>query len=104
MLSGEKVVGILSDRDVKKATPSVLSGVNRDRFYNVIETTPVSKVMSKPPVTISPQVLISEAVKTMGSKRVGCLPVVEDDRLVEIITQADIMDLFLEELDGRSPA
>ncbi len=100
VLQGAKLVGVLSDRDVKKATPSVVKGFDRKTFYSIVSETPVSRVMAANPVTIAPTDTIAHAVRTMVEKQVGCLPVVIDGNLLGIITQGDMMVLFLEELES----
>jgi acetoin utilization protein AcuB len=57
--------------------------------------------MTKNLVTISPDALLEEAAIMMRNKEVGFLPVVEDDRLVGIITESNIFDAFIELLGFR---
>ena len=51
----------------------------------------VEEIMSYPPVTITPEMSISEAVKTMGKKNIRRLPVVESQKIVGMVTEKDIM-------------
>ncbi len=52
---------------------------------------PVEKVMSKPIITISPNASIEEAIRIMGKHKIRRLPVVENDRLIGMVTEKDIM-------------
>jgi len=62
---------------------------------------PVSEVMQPEPITVTPGTPTLEAIQVMKKHRIGCLPVVEDDRLVGIVTERDFMNVaqqLLEEL------
>jgi CBS domain-containing protein len=58
-----------------------------------------SDVMSQPPVTIGPFDLVSHAAHVMYDRKVSCLPVVDDGRLIGVITRADVLRVF-----GRTDA
>lgn len=55
------------------------------------QTVPVSEVMLRDPLSVLPTTTTSEAIVLMRDRRIGCLPVVEDGRLVGIITENDFM-------------
>src|SRR5690348_6374107 len=71
------VVGILSERDVARAAPSLLLPTPPDDYNRVFEDTIVSKVMTKHPVITAPETPLAEAVDLLRSNRLGCLPVME---------------------------
>ena len=50
--------------------------------------------MSTPPITIDPGATIQLAARLMADHRIGCLPVVEDDRLLGIVTETDVLRCF----------
>ncbi len=82
IVEGEKLVGVITDRDI--AVKIVAQG--RDA-----QSTTVSQVASKNLVTIDPQQELGEALRLMASHQVRRLPVVEEDgKLVGIVSQADI--------------
>ncbi|MBN1313562.1 MAG: CBS domain-containing protein [Anaerolineae bacterium] len=62
----------------------------------------VHEVMKHPVITTTPEHPLEEAALQMVEHGIGCLPVVEDERLVGIITGADIFDTFIEILGGGS--
>ncbi len=90
-VDGSKVVGIVIDRDVKRATPSVFSGVDRDEYDRVLATTKVAQFMTREPITVTPKTGLKAAVEIFIERKVGALPVVEDDRLVGILTDIDML-------------
>ena len=98
VVRGEKVVGIITDRDVKRATPSLLSGVVQEEFYRVLNETTVSQVMTRNPFTVTPSMQLKDAVKIMVDRKFGALPVVQSDRLVGIISEIDMLRAFHETL------
>jgi acetoin utilization protein AcuB len=85
------LVGIVTDRDVKRATPSVLSGIDRGEYDRVLEATKVAQLMTRDPLTVTPKTRLKAAVEIFLKRRVGALPVVEDGRLVGILSDTDII-------------
>lgn len=85
VVSDGRLVGILSDRDLR---PVLLSpGLARVR---------VSELMSEDLTTITPEVAIEDAASLLVVKRIGCLPVVADERLVGIVTETDLLAVLVE--------
>jgi CBS domain-containing protein len=91
VVSGDQVVGILTDRDVKRATPSPLGGVSQDVFDRVLNETPVGQVMTRHPFTVTPSTSLRDAVKILLDRRFNAVPVVEAGRLVGILTATDLL-------------
>jgi len=91
ILEGGRLVGILTDRDVGRVAPSILMGISPQDYNRVFEDTPVAKVMTRNLVSTTPEALLSEAVHLLYNHKVGCLPVLEDGRLVGIITVVDML-------------
>jgi CBS domain-containing protein len=85
-----KLVGVVSERDLLRASLSVLSehrGDERRAFLHVVE---IARVMSAPPIVIGPDATI-EAALVMAEKKIGCLPVVEGDHLLGMVTETDVL-------------
>lgn len=76
-----KLVGMLTDRDI--AVRVVAEGKS-------LESTTVGEVFSRNPVAARPDQDLDEALQLMAQHQVRRLPVVEDDRLVGILAQADV--------------
>jgi len=83
----DRVVGILSDRDLRRA-----AGCNRREEH------PVDNVMSREVATVEPDEPLSTAASMMLARRIGAVPVVEDTRLIGILTLTDMLDHCLEVL------
>jgi acetoin utilization protein AcuB len=73
VMEGDRVVGVVTDRDLR----GVAAGA------------PVQSVMSRPVTVVTPRTGIDRAARLLFDRRIGCLPVVEDGRLVGILTQTD---------------
>jgi acetoin utilization protein AcuB len=95
VLRDKRLVGIITERDVKKFAPSLLSGTSAEEYNQVLETTPISRVMTRDPITLNPDQPMFEAVNLLHSERIGFLPVVENEELVGIITTTDMLALLI---------
>ncbi|HEV8717766.1 MAG TPA: CBS domain-containing protein [Candidatus Binatia bacterium] len=93
----DKVVGIVTDRDVRDAYPSSLRlfhGKDIDEFGDAHT---VEEVMTYHVITVTPQTALREAAQRLRRQRFGALPVVENGKLVGIITRSDLLDAMLAE-------
>ena len=91
------VIGVISDRDVKKILGprrSHVSTQNGNTTFTV-PTRLVRTTMHRKLTTIGPDDKASDAAAIMAKRRIGCLPVVKRDRLVGIITSTDILRAFV---------
>jgi len=95
-----KVVGIVSDRDVLRLAPSVLSPVSEDEYNEMFQNTPIKKAMTLNPIVVRSDAPLSEAVQVLYSKRVSGLLVVDDGDLKGIITTTDMLNVLNEMLTG----
>lgn len=91
----DKLVGILTDRDLRDAYPSSLRLFRGKDIDEFAESHTLEEVMTYNVVTVSPQASIREAAQLMRRQRFGALPVVENDKLVGILTRSDIIDAML---------
>ena len=89
VLDGGKLVGIVSQRDLFHATLGSVMGDAAERSY--LAMIKVKEVLSEPPITITPDASTKEAASRMVEKEIGCLPVVEGENLVGIVTETDIL-------------
>jgi CBS domain-containing protein len=88
---GDQVVGILSQRDLFRAAISSMLQLGHAAEQQFLATVPVQAVMTPAPVTIGPDATIRAAVRIMLERKIGCLPVVEDGRLVGLISESDCL-------------
>jgi len=86
-----RLVGVLSDRDVARVAPSLLAPLSPDEYNRVFEDTPVGRVMSKNPISTTADAPLAEAVGLLYENRLGCLPVLEEGKLIGIITRVDML-------------
>ncbi len=100
---GEKVVGVVSEREIKQASPSSATSLEIREIYYLLDRIKVRQIMTRRPYTISPSAPIEEAALILREKKIGCLPVVEDGRLVGILTETDILDAFIESMGVSGP-
>jgi acetoin utilization protein AcuB len=100
VLDNDRLVGIVTDRDIRDAYPTSLM-INRgeeiDRFADKIT---VEEVMTHDVFVVRPDTALTTAVGLLRRHRIGALPVIKDQKLVGIITRSDILDFVLR--DGVS--
>jgi acetoin utilization protein AcuB len=94
----QKLVGLVTDRDLRAAGPSQASDLSIHELHYVLQKMKVSAFMMprEKLITVSPDVVIEEAVQLMHHHKVGCLPIVEGDQLYGIITETDILAHFVD--------
>jgi CBS domain-containing protein len=104
VLSGAKVVGMLSSADVMRmATLTPEGGSTLEAWLD--KRVKVATLMSRPVITVRPQATLLEAARTMAGNAVHALPVVDEaERLLGIITTTDVMHAALESAPRRPPA
>ncbi len=90
-----KLVGILSDRDVKQYWASPATTLSNHELNYLLQQVLVEMVMIKAVITISPNTTIERAALLMQEHDINGLPVMEDEELVGIITSTDVMEVLL---------
>lgn len=91
ILEDGSLVGLLSDRDVHRLAPSRLIPHSPEEYNRVFVDTPLEKIMTRNPRTIRPDAPLAEAVDLLVTERLGCLPVIDEGKLVGIITVSDML-------------
>lgn len=92
----EMIVGILSERDCLKVSISRLKNIDIKKLKKFNRKILVQDVMAKDVVTCGPEAVLSLASDLIFSNRIGCLPVVQNKKVVGIITKADFVKSFHE--------
>jgi acetoin utilization protein AcuB len=95
------LVGILSDRDIQRCAPSRLIPVSEEDYNAVFADTTVSRVMTRSPQTVTSTTPLADAIATMQQSRFGCLPVLDDHKLVGLLTRSDLVDALQRVLMGK---
>jgi CBS domain-containing protein len=91
VLEQGEVVGIVTQRDLFKATMSSTMGYGEKAQQAYLQSVRVKEIMVYPVVTVSPDISIAAAAEMMINKGIGCLPVVDDHRLIGIVTKTDLL-------------
>ena len=95
VVENDRLLGIVSHRDLLALAVSSLERITPEgeaRQTEIDEHVLVSSIMTRDPVTISPDTPIWEAARIMVENKFGCLPVVNDDgRLVGIVSEHDLL-------------
>jgi CBS domain-containing protein len=86
-----KLVGILTDRDIHRYAPSILSRVTAEEYNSIFENTLIARVMTRDPQFVTPDTPLNKGVSLLHSKKLGCLPVLQGDEVVGIITVTDML-------------
>lgn len=104
VLEDGKLVGIVTDRDVRSAGMS--SAVVQERRYveYVLDRIQVGGIMTPHPITVNPETSLKEAAGIILEKKIGGLPVVDGDELVGMITETDLIGALMDLEAGSSPS
>jgi CBS domain-containing protein len=89
------LVGIITDRDVKRALPSQLSALAGEEYELILDGTPISRVMTREPHTVAADTPVAQAVEKLLAAKVGGLPVLDGGKLVGIFTERDALHGYL---------
>jgi CBS-domain-containing membrane protein len=92
-----KLIGIVTDRDVRQVAPAYPLFRDEDEIRRYTENLTVTAAMTANPMTIAPDAPLVEAAKVLEIYRIGSLPVVGDGRLVGMLTVTDVLRVFVEE-------
>lgn len=98
-----KLVGIVTDRDIRLVFPSALTSGRREQDpHDTLDKVSVREIMTGQVITVAPEASIADAGRLILERRIGGLPVVQASRLVGIITKTDILAAFIEIVEGES--
>jgi acetoin utilization protein AcuB len=90
-----KLVGIVSDRDLKEASPSKATTLDVHELYYLLSELKVKDIMSRNVITVSPNDTIERAAVIMLERKVTGLPVVDDGEVVGILAQGDVFRVLV---------
>lgn len=92
------LVGIVTRGDIREASPSDATTLSIYELNYLLAKLTVDKIMTKNPVTVSPDTLVKDAARLMLEHKIGGLPVVENGKVVGIITESDIFRIMVQRL------
>lgn len=102
VLDGERVVGIVTDRDVERVSPSKATTLSVFEINYLLSKSTVRDAMTKNVFTVHPDAHIEDAAVLMRDKRISALLVVDDEeKLVGIVTESDLFDALIDMLGAR---
>jgi acetoin utilization protein AcuB len=89
-----RLVGIVTDRDIRQAAPSDATLLSVQELNYLLGKLKVTGFMTAKDklITITPDTLIEEAVQLMHDHKIGCLPVLEGEKLYGLFTETDALD------------
>ena len=91
-----KLVGMITDRDIKEASPSKATTLDVHELYYLLSELKVKDIMSKNVFTVGPEETVEKAAVKMLEHRISGLPVVNDKgKVVGVITQGDIFKVLV---------
>jgi acetoin utilization protein AcuB len=96
VVEGGKLVGILSDTDLRNASYAATPPEGGERHAG---DRPVREVMRTEVWSVTPEDSVEDALLILTRERFGALPVLEGDRLAGIITRSDLLNAFVDILD-----
>jgi len=92
----KRLVGIVTDRDLRTAATSSKSPLTTSEREEFMDALKVKEVMKRRLITAAPDTTVAEAAKAMVREKVGCLPVVNAGNvLVGIVTESDLLEVLV---------
>ena len=105
VVDGIKLVGFVTDKDLSEASPSSATTLSIFEINYLLAKTKVSDILKKdrPTYTIHPDATVEECALLMRANKIYGVPVVEDGKLVGMITETDIFKAFIDIMGIGSP-
>jgi acetoin utilization protein AcuB len=91
-----RLVGIVTDRDIRQTSPSPATSLEIHELHYLLEKVKIREIMTKKVYTVTPDSPIEEAARLMLQHKIGGLPVLHAGRVVGIITETDILAAFVD--------
>ncbi|RLB05857.1 MAG: hypothetical protein DRG83_01585 [Deltaproteobacteria bacterium] len=98
VVEGSKLVGIISQRDLFRASLASVLGDDYDKNREHLKSIKIREIMVKNVISVSPGMSLQEAGRIMLKEKIGCLPVVEDEKLVGLITETDLLSFLIDHI------
>ncbi len=96
VLSDGKLMGIITNTDLRQVLKPSKSKGSEQPAYFISKLSTVEEIMTSDPLTVTLQTDVEEAARLLQEHKIGGLPVLEDGKLVGMITETDILTVFIE--------
>jgi acetoin utilization protein AcuB len=96
-----QLVGIVVEKDLLTNQPSPATTLSVHEIYSLMERLRVRQIMTQPVITVEGDCPVEEAARIMVENKIGCLPIMQGETLVGIITETDIFKVLVEVLGGQ---
>ena len=90
------LVGVVTEKSLVYAAPTPITTLSIFEVDYVLSRVKIGQIAHRPVITVEPGFPIEEAARIMVDNRIGCLPVVEEGKLVGIISDTDIFRVLVE--------
>ncbi|MEO9484177.1 MAG: CBS domain-containing protein [Ekhidna sp.] len=98
VVSGEKLIGILSQTDILRISfGNTFGNEQAGSDEAIFDMLSINQVMKHSPETVNPHDTIKDAAEVFAKREFHALPVVENEKLVGIITTTDIINYFIDQ-------
>ncbi|HKJ00097.1 MAG TPA: CBS domain-containing protein [bacterium] len=87
------LVGVVTDRDLKRASASDATTLEVHELLYLLDKLKIEQVMTRKPVTVTSAETVQGAAKLMVDRKIGCLPVVDGNKVAGILTKDDLLRL-----------
>lgn len=104
VMDAGRLEGIVSDRDVKRAMASPATSLAAHELNYLLDALTVEHFMTRAVVTVAPGLPVEDAARLMLSEQISALPVTEEGRLIGIVTETDVLRLFVRALGAGEPS
>lgn len=94
VVRGGKLVGVVTETDLLRLSLSTLNSQGNDYRRAFLQALDVSQAMSSPPITIEAYATMQKVAMLMAQHKIGCLPVLDGDDLVGMVTTTDVLSHF----------
>jgi len=102
VLEGDRLAGLVTERDLRLAAPPVWVA-DGEEVRAALTSKTVAEVMVAKVISTVPRTPIEEAARVLYENRIGCLPVLEEERLVGILTESDLLRALVEVFGAAHP-
>ncbi len=103
VLRDGKLCGVVSQSDINRALPSDATSLSFGEVAYLLSKLKIYKIMQKNPPTISADAMLEEAAIVMRDSKVDILPVMDEGKVVGVITESDVLDAFIDINGAREP-